>query len=258
MRLTSLVLSLLIAIFIPFAGTAQKKRIKLFDGNNLDHWYVYIAGKGKNNDPDKVFTIHNKMIRISGEEYGCLTTNDEFEEYVLKARFKWGDKTWGERKDKARDCGILLHSVGADGAWGNTWLYSIEYQMIEGATGDYWVLGDDSKNYAISCNVKNAAHEGYVYEPGGRVVTIHKGRIDSRFKDPEWKDIKGFRGRKQIEKRHGKWNRIKIVVRDGQIWNYLNGKLVNHAFDVKPLKGKIQLQSEMAEVFFGKVRLRKL
>lgn len=258
MRYHLLLLLLAMATIVPVEGSGQSKKVKLFNGTHLNHWYTFIAGKGRDTDPNKVFTLQNKFIRISGEEYGCLTTKDEYENYILTAKFKWGNKTWGEREYNARDCGILLHSVGKDGDWGNAWLYSVEYQIIEGATGDYWLLGDDSKDYAITSNVKDAPQGAFMYDPGGKPVTIHKGRIDRRFRDPDWKDVKDFRGRNEIEKRHGKWNRVKCVVRDGQIWNYLNGKLVNHAYDVKPRSGKIQLQSEMAEVFFKDIKLRKL
>ena len=61
----------------------QKAGIKLFNGKNLDGWYTFIKGKGKNNDPNNVFTVKNGLIRISGEEFGCITTNEEFENYSL-------------------------------------------------------------------------------------------------------------------------------------------------------------------------------
>ena len=95
--------------------TDQDSTIQLFNGHNLNGWYIFLENRGRNNDPKKVFTVNNGIIRISGEEWGCITTNKEYENYHLVAEFKWGEKTFKPRSDKARDSGILLHSIGVDG-----------------------------------------------------------------------------------------------------------------------------------------------
>ncbi|MCK5456034.1 MAG: chitobiase/beta-hexosaminidase C-terminal domain-containing protein, partial [Melioribacteraceae bacterium] len=56
----------------------------------------------------------------------------------------------------------------------------------------------------------------------------------------------------------GEWNKLECIVNQGKISVYLNGILVNKAFDVKPRKGRIQIQSESAEIFFKKVELTLL
>jgi hypothetical protein len=48
---------------------------------------------------------------------------------------------------------------------------------------------------------------------------------------------------------------LECVVKDGEIKVFLNGALVNRATDVKPGKGRIQIQSESAEIFFRRVDL---
>ena len=48
---------------------------------------------------------------------------------------------------------------------------------------------------------------------------------------------------------------MECVVKDGEITVFLNGVLVNRATDVKPGKGRIQIQSESAEIFFRRVDL---
>lgn len=236
-----------------------KTGIRLFNGHDLDGWYTYIKERGKNSDPLNVFTITKGMIRISGEEFGCITTNNEFENYKLTVKFKWGDQTYSPRTDKARDSGILLHSNGEDGASSGTWMYSIECQIIEGGTGDFIVVGDGSKNYSITSPVA-AEKQGssFVFRTGGNKATINSGRINWSGRDPEWKDVKDFRGRNDIEKPAGKWNLIECVVNGNEIHIYLNGVLVNQAFDVKPQKGKIQIQSEGAEIFFKKIIITTL
>jgi len=233
--------------------------IKLFNGRNFDGWYTFIKGKGKNNDPLNVFTVKKGMIRISGEEFGCITTNDEFGNYKLTVKFKWGDQTFSPRTDKARDSGILLHSVGEDGASSGTWMYSIECQIIEGGTGDFIVVGDGSSNFSVSSPVAPEKQtNSYVFQPSGNKATINSGRINWFGRDPEWKDVKDFRGKNDIEKPVGKWNLIECIVKGNDIHIWLNGVLVNQASDVKPHKGKIQIQSEGAEIFFKRIIITPL
>ena len=237
----------------------KKSELKLFNGKNLDGWYTYIKDRGKNVDPKNVFTVKNGVIRISGEEFGCITSNDEYENYKITVEFRWGATTWEPRVDKARDSGLLLHSVGEDGGSDGTWMHSIECQIIEGGTGDFIVVGDGSKNFSITCPVASAKQgSSYIFQPSGKKATINSGRINWFARDPEWKDIKGFRGAKDIEKPVGKWNRIECTVLDGEIIIYLNDTLVNHAADVIPRKGRIQIQSEGAEIFFRKIVLTRL
>ena len=261
-----LTLSLLVitqtSFTVPSAPKEQKGKnaaLKLFNGKNLDGWYTFIKDRGKNVDPKKVFTVSNGMIRISGEEYGCITTNDEFENYKLTAIYRWGEITYAPRIERARDSGILLHSVGEDGGSDDTWMHSIECQVIEGGTGDFIVVGDGSPNFSITSPVAlEKQGSSYVYKPDGSMVTVNSGRINWFARDPGWKDVKGFRGANDIEKPAGKWNKIECIVKDREIHIYLNGTLVNHAVDVKPYKGRIQIQSEGAEIFFKQVIIENL
>lgn len=266
MVLTPLILVITGTNFIGFADRSgpgkkhdKKSDMQLFNGKNLDGWYTYIKDRGKNIDPKKVFTVQNRMIRISGEEFGCITSNDEFENYKITVEYKWGEITHEPRIDKARDSGLLLHSVGEDGGSDGTWMHSIECQIIEGGTGDFIVVGDGSRNFSVTCPVAPMQQGGsHVYLPSGNMVTINSGRINWFARDPGWKDIKGFRGTKDIEKPVGKWNKIECIVKDTEILVYLNGTLVNHAFDVQPQKGRIQIQSEGAEIFFKRIVLNHL
>ena len=105
-----------------FAQTSQKqidvlsqnyeKIIRLFNGQNLDGWYTFLKDRGRDSDPKNIFTVNDGIIRISCEEWGCITTNEEFENYHLVTEFEWGEIAFEPRKDKARDSGILLHSQG--------------------------------------------------------------------------------------------------------------------------------------------------
>ncbi len=231
-------------------------RVQLFNGKNLDGWYTFLKGKGRDNDPNKVFTVQKGLLTISGEEYGCITTNNEYENYKLVVEFKWGGPTFEPRVEKARDSGILLHSIGEDGASSGIWMHSIECQIIEGGTGDFIVVGDGTPAFSVTCPVGPEKQNGsYVFQPGGDLETIYSGRINWYDRDPDWKDVKGFRGARDVEKPVGKWNRIECIAQGGEILIYLNNKLVNRAVDAQPQKGRIQIQSEGAEIMFRKVEL---
>lgn len=264
------VTSLLIFLFLNGSGFVQSSYhhsvktqklpgssvIKLFNDKNLDGWYIFLKDKGRNNDPNKVFTVQNRMIRISGEDYGCITTEREYENYKLIVEFKWGELTFAPRTDKARDSGILMHSKGEDGGFYGTWMHSIECQIIEGGTGDLLVVGDGSEKFSLTCTVA-AEKQGnsHVFHPSGNPVTINKGRINWYGRDPDWNGMKGFRGVNDIEKPAGKWNKIECIAKGEEIEIYLNGILVNKALHVQPCKGRIQIQSEGAEIFFRRIDL---
>lgn len=232
------------------------EKIQLFNGENLDGWYTYLQHSGKNYDPKNVFTVKDGMIRISGEEWGCITTNEEYENYQLITEFKWGEKTFEPRLNNARDCGILLHSVGEDGASGGIWMHSIECQIIEGGTGDIIVVGDGTDNFSVTCTVADEKQgNSYVFHPDGKKVTVNSGRINWFNRDPEWKDVLNFRGKHDVEKPVGEWNTLECIADGDKLTFILNGTVVNKATSVKPKKGRIQIQSEAAEIFFRKVEL---
>ena len=199
------------------------------------------------------------IIRISGEEWGCITTNKEFENYHLVTEFKWGEIVFEPRKEKARDSGILLHSQGEDGSKNGIWIHSIECQVIEGGTGDFIVVGDGSDKFQITSTVASEKQgDSYVFQLDGKPETINSGRINWFARDAEWKDVFDFRGENDVERPVGEWNKLECIVLNGTISIYLNGILVNKATNVKPKKGRIQIQSESAEIFFRKVELTPL
>jgi hypothetical protein len=240
-------------------ATGIETTVQLFNGQDLDGFYTFLRDRGRDSDPKEVFTVKDGVLRISGEEWGCITSDEEFDRYHLIAEFKWGEITHAPRVDRARDSGILLHSVGEDGAFGNVWMNSIECQIIEGGTGDFIVVGDKSENFAVTCPVAEEMHgNSHVFQPDGNPVTIHSGRINWFGRDPEWADVKDFRGKQDVEKPVGEWNRLECIVDGPKITVILNGVTVNQALDAKPTKGRIQVQSEGAEIFFRRVDLEPL
>lgn len=232
------------------------KKLRLFNGKDLTNFYVFLKDS-KREDPRKVFTVQNGLIHISGEEWGALSTIDEYRDYHLIVEFKWGTRNWPPRADRARDSGILLHGVGADGAAGNGWLESIEYQMIEGGTGDMlMVKGANRPRITVEAEKKS---DGQLYwKKGAPRVTRDSGRINWYGRDINWTDTLNYRGPVDVEKPLGQWNRCEVIADGGNLTYYLNGKMVNQGFDGDHTFGKIQFQSEAAEVFIRRIELRPL
>lgn len=240
------------------AERTVRQPVHLLNGRNLDAFYTYLVSRGRDRDPKEVFTVRHGLLRVSGEELGCLTTHDEYENYVLVAEYKWGGKTWPPRTDKARDSGILVHSIGKDGGYSGIWMCSIEVQIIEGGTGDFIVVGDGTDRFAITATVGPKQGRENVFDPSGDPLTITKDRINWWGRDPAWKDVLGFRGRRDVERPLGEWNRLECRVEGGTIEVRLNGVLVNRCTNVQPTCGRIQIQSEGAEIFFRLIDLLSL
>lgn len=246
-------------VVLATAASAAPKEIALFNGEDLAGWYTFLRESGKNHDPKGVFQVRDGRIVISGEEWGCITTEAEYENYVLTTEWRWTGKAVPPREEKTLDSGILIHSQGEDGGYSGTWMHSIEIQMIEGGTGDFIVVGNGTDDFQISVPAA-AERQGNcpVYEEGGERVTLNKGRANWWGRDPDWEDRIGFRGARDVEHPVGEWNVLEITARGDQITVVLNGVKVNEAFDVRPAKGRIQVQSEAAELEIRKMTLRPL
>ena len=105
--------------------------IVLFDGKDLSRFDTFIRGRGLNADPEHVFKVEDGVIHISGHEMGYLITKQPFHRFYLRAEFKWGEGTFGERAGQARDSGILYNIQGEDKVWPR----SLEFQIKEGEQG---------------------------------------------------------------------------------------------------------------------------
>jgi hypothetical protein len=227
-----------------------------FNGKDLTGFYAYTKDHGYD-DPNHVFTVVDGQIRISGEEFGGLATCGNFANYHLVTEWKWGEKTWAPRKEKSRDSGILLHCVGPDGAAGGQWMESIECQIIEGGCGDLLMVGGLGKP-SLTCETRLGPDKQLYYEKGGTPVTRNAGRYNWWGRDPAWKDVLGVRGPRDVEKPAGEWNRMEVVCDGDSIANIVNGYVVNVGTRSSLSMGKIQLQSEGAEIVFRTIEVRPL
>ena len=214
---------------------------------------------GLNKNQNDVFTVVEEngepVLRISGEIYGCVVTKKEFENYHLKLKVKWGDKVWHPRKDLLKDSGILYHSIGPHGAesW-RSWMLSQEFQVMQGHMGDFW----NQANSAIDIRAYIPEYiMSPVADPSQDFIGIGEGE-----------DIPSYCMRSaNFEKPHGEWNVMELICFENKSIHIVNGQVVMILKDsryvedgkkIPLLKGKIQLQSEAAEVFYKNIEIRNL
>jgi hypothetical protein len=245
--------------------------IKLFDGTslaNFDPWLV----DHHDADPERVFSVVDQIdgapaIRISGQIWGGLLTKQAYRDYRLVVEYRWGGVTWGDRKARARDSGVLLHAQGRPGNtrkdFNGPWLRSIEFQIIEGGVGDILpVAGCDDRGEQIRPSLTATTRpirEGEaVFDQHGQPNVYSAGRIDWWGRSPAWEDRVGFRGAQDVESPGVEWTRIEAVVEKGRLTYYVNGTLVNAASDSSFTQGRIMIQSEGAEIYFRRIELQPL
>ena len=202
------------------------KMTPLFNGKNLNGWYSFLATKGKNSDPEKVFAVENGLLHISGKEFGYICTEKTFTDFHLAVEFKWGEKKFPPRDADTtkRDNGICFYMPIGEKDF--VWPKSIECQVQEGDVGDIWLI--DSTTVVI---------DGKRTEPNNYTRVTKK---------------------KDGEKPNGEWNLVEVIVKKGQITYIVNGIVVNEAESPSLNEGKIIIQSEGAEIYYRKIEIIEL
>ncbi len=245
--------------------------ILLFNGRDLAPFYTWLVGDHYA-DPSRVFTVVPQIdgapaIRISGEKYGGIVTRQRYRRYRLILEFRWGLLAWPPRTARPRDSGVLVHAEGADGNtaadFNGAWMRSIEAQIIEGGVGDFiLVAGSEVDGTRITptmtVTVEPDRNGQPVYAPGGTARTFTTGRVNWSGRDPDRKDVLGFRGVQDVESPAGQWTRLEVVVDDDRITNIVNGRVVNVGTAPSLTSGRIIVQSEGAEIYVRRLELTPL
>lgn len=243
--------------------------IRLIHADYQRDWYSHIQGIGYE-DPKQVFTIQpDGVLRISGDGFGGLITRQEYKDYYLVMEYRWGTQTWAPRADRARDGGLLLHCQGPDGNFGGSagkpgpWMTSVECQIIEGGVGDILVLrGKDADGNEMEASATVEVTRDRDGEPlwtaGADKEVFPRGRINWYGRDPDWKDVLGFRGQQDVDSPGQEWTLLECFVKGDTLVYRVNGVVVNRAEDVLPAQGKILLQTEGAEMFVRRLDLLPL
>ena len=216
----------------------------------------YTEPIGVNRDPHGVFSVVSAdgapAIRISGEVYGGLITRAEYDNYHLRFEVKWGDKRWPPREDAVRDSGCCYHSVGPHGASYGFWMRSFEFQIQEGDVGDLYSLA------------------GVIVDVDAVPVAPANPRSDLQFA-PDAAPIAGTTRRvikrANAERPRGEWNRLDLYCLGQTSVHVVNGRTVMKLSGLRQktdggetalTKGRLQFQSEAAEVFYRAIAIRPI
>jgi hypothetical protein len=269
-NLPILVLLLLVSGSCVNRSSENSKWRFLFNGNDLSGWDTYLGPGydsvlhkwdtiplGLNTDPLKVFSVakvgDENVLRISGEGYGGISTKEEFENFHLQLQFKWGQLQWPPNKKGKKDSGLMYYGVGPQGADGGFWLRSHEFQIEEGDCGDYWACaGAIADVRAIRENDST-----YVYNKDGNLFTFSTVSPNGRncIKYPD------------AEKPTGEWNTLDLYCFGGTSVHVVNGVVVMILQNSRQLegdkeipltRGKIQFESEGAEIFFRDIKITSI
>jgi hypothetical protein len=196
----------------------------LLNGKDFEGWYTWLQTKGRNNDPDNIFSMEDGVLHDTGKELGYLMTTNSYGNFHLTLEFKWGEERWPPREKSKRDSGICYNIP--EGEPDKIWPQSVECQIQEGDVGDFWLLGYST----IQVNGKQN-----LPLPHSQIIKAKDG-----------------------EKTNGEWNKVEVISFNGKCAHLVNGVLVNFGDNASLVGGRILLQSEFAELFYRNVKLRKL
>jgi hypothetical protein len=255
------VLALLMLCAATLSPARAGEAIALFDGKDIAKWYTFLRDHGKDKDPNDNFTVRDGILRISGRDFGGLVTRDDYSNYEVQLEYSWGSKVWPPREKTARDSGLILHSTGPDGAVSKSWQEGIQCNMLEGATGDISITGTSSKyRFKAQADERPAGKKAGLYWKDGASTRAFGigGRLLWFGRDPAWQNVLGFRGKNDVEKGVGEWNTLVVAMKGDTMTVRLNGVTVSQATDLEVTRGKLQIQSEGAEILFKKITLKSL
>jgi hypothetical protein len=195
------------------------------------------------------------VMRISGEIYGCAVTKQSFSNYHLRLETRWGAKKWVPRLDEPKDSGILYHSRGAFGAdYWKSWALSQEFQVIEHGLGEYWTQATSAFDIRVDPKAP-----GW---PDRNPPRWNPKEPWMEFFVPNNHALAGT-----DEDRVGQWNRLELVCYQADCVHVVNGKVVMALKSsrykdgdrfVPMTGGKLQFQSEAAEVFYRGIEIRSI
>jgi hypothetical protein len=214
-----------VVILMLFSSTLEaKKPINLFNQKDLSGWYGYNAETGKHSNATELFTVDKQLIRMFGPNAGYLMSEKSYTNFQLKVEYRWNTDSTFVRKNNKKNSGVMY--LVPENTPDMLWPKGIQYQIKEGATGDFILL------HEVTLTVK-----GKENTPGASVVV-------QRFTD--------------AEKPVGEWNSIIITVENGKIKQELNGIIVNEATNPSVSEGRVLLQYEGYPIDFRKVEIFKL
>jgi len=147
----------------------------------------------------------------------------------------------------------MYHAVGPQGADGGFWMRSQEFQIEEGDCGDYWACA----GAIFDIHALMQPDSTYMYNKDASLVTFSNTSAAWRhcIKSPD------------AEKPSGEWNTLDLYcvgstsvhVVNGVVTMVLhNSRQLEGTTEIPLTKGRIQIESEGAEVFYRNIQVRTI
>ena len=249
-------LTLLTTVFLGLTAPAfAQEPVKLFNGKDFTGLYTWLR-KTKREDPDKVFSVQDGVIHVSGKDNGYIATEKAYRDYHVSVEYRWGKNVFGSKY--VRNSGVLLHATGDDGGAGGTWMASVECQLAQGCVGDIIVIRSKDVPVSVTSDVALGPDKRPRWKEGGEKRVFEKGQLWWNKHEPFFKELIDTRGKDDVESPLGEWTKVECICKDRTIKIIVNGHVVNYCYDVTPAAGKILLQSEGFEMDFRKFEIRPL
>lgn len=216
---------LLLSLFVCLlSGCAASKKTTTTDtGGEQISWYAYTKDE-KFDDPWRLYTITNGMIRLFGDKVGYLMSKQSYGDFELTLEYRWNMEKEFQRGSGKKNSGVMYNVP--DTARDMLWPAGIQFQVKEGATGDFILL----ENVTLTVRGETKA-------PGKSVAVTRLG---------------------EQEKPSGEWNTIRIKHQKGTCLQYLNGVLVNEGTNASSQHGRILLQYEGSPIDFRNIRISSI
>lgn len=213
----------LLLCFTVSSCTAQST-VSLFNGNNLDGWYIDVPAMDSIPDAINPFIVRNGMLVSLGTPNGHVITDKIYRDFRLQVEYRFAGEPG--------NCGVLVFASTPRSLY-EMFPKSIEVQMMHENAGDFWCIVED--------------------------ITVDN-MVERRGDKAEWGITEGKKRRilnltDGSEKPVGEWNLMTIECLKNEIKVWVNDDLVNHGYDATASEGQIALQAEGSEVEFRRIDL---
>jgi hypothetical protein len=207
----------ILLLFILNSCAVQQKSLE------MDDWYAFTKTNTARQKPSEVYEFKDGMIRMYGDDNGCLMTNKSYKNFELTLEYRWNIED--KYKTKGTKNSGVMYNIPLD-ASDKIWPKGIQFQIKENTTGDF-----------IFLDQVTAKVNGKLIEAGASVVS------------PKFL---------ANENPYGEWNSVVIKSFNGKLTQYLNGKLVNECTEVSSTEGKISLNYERSPIDFKNINIKNI
>lgn len=230
----------------------------LFNGVDLDGWYSWQDGVGRNADTVGMFTVKDGELHILDTDlapgqfaFAYLATTEDHANFHARFEYRWGTRMY---VNFGPDSGFFVHAVGPDMIWPR----SVECQVMRGDTGSMYLF-----DYATLDTTIDPAAGIPTYLAGGQPYTAPRNPEPNYAKVTHDATVDDPTG----------WNTVEVIAAGADLEFIVNGHTTfrgsavrqpdpaapeDPSRDVPLTRGRIVLQQEGSEVWYRNLEIRDL